>query len=186
MARNRTLGKPNPNFGLVPHYEFFLNIFVLAYLTYWGSLFSFSFLGWEASSNGRLEIGFITFSLGILGTILLIFGKGMWKEGIRKHYMMGELVPFLEKKYKVKLLRKYVVQDSLKARTLFKDNDNNPVLFVSWDRIEKEAFTPTDDDLSERVFLMSRLPDGTLVELPYEGQIRPVVIPASDHSNNTH
>lgn len=162
--KKHSLKSPPKDFGSTPDSgEIFSYLVVFGMVSFFTPLLVFPMFGFEFSHNGRLTIGAIASMVGVFALIVVIRGKRLWLDSLRMHYLMTELVPFLETRYGLYLFRRYI-RDVIRGRSLTTDKDGNSVVFVDWAIIEEEARNPTGKDLTNEVFLMVELPDGSYKE----------------------
>lgn len=165
IAKKKTsLKSPPRNFGSTPDSgEMFSYLVIFGMVSFFTPLFVFPLFGLEVSHHGRLTSGAIASMVATFILISVIAGKKFWLDSLRMHYLMTELVPFLETRYRISLFRR-TIRDVIRGRSLTTDKDGNSVVFVDWEIIEEEARNPTGKDLTNEVFLMVELPDGTYRE----------------------
>lgn len=171
MPDKLSLKRPRKNFGFIPEFS----------LLFWAALFVFLFVipfvnfvmqyinGFVIPPHEYYWAGVQTVILLACGIFMLYGGKTLWRYSLRKRYVKRHLIPFVNRKYKLKIA-KVRTADFLVANEMTIDIKGTKVVFMGWECIEEEAKARSGEDLSSKVFLM--LVDPThekLVEFPYEG-----------------
>lgn len=171
MPQQTTLRNPRKNFGITPETS----------LLFWAALLVFLFVvpfftfvlhyvnGFVIPPHEYYWAGIQTMIIFSLGLGVNYGGKTLWRYSLRKRYVKRHLIPFVNKKYNLKIAKIHAA-NFLISEDININIQGTKVVFMGWELIEEEAHNQTGEALSEKVYLVIEDPHtAKLVELPYEG-----------------
>lgn len=173
MPRKISLKSPHRNFGFVPDSYFIITMLGLLLVC----ILPLGFLAYRVIFTGYALVGPDYFHAGIrivltaaLSYPLWSDPRGFWQKSLRKRYVRKYLIPFLNKKYRVKI-KVQQVESLLSGAPILKGNSGEEIYCLGWQRIEEVAAgEQIDYNLGKDVHLVVRDEEqNTLREIPRPG-----------------
>lgn len=173
MPRKISLKSPRKNFGVIPDSYFIITMLGLVIVC----ILPLMFLAYRVIFTGYALVGpdYLNAGIRLILTAALAYPlwsdpRGFWQKSLRKRYVRKQLLPFLNKKYQVKIKDKQI-DALLSGAPILKRADGEDIYCLGWRRIEEIAAGEVIDyNLGHDVHLVIRDEgQNALCEIPRVG-----------------